>query len=107
MRKSLLILTLISLLTVPTVMILAQNETAPNVNVREALDRITDLLFVLLLVIAVIFIILAAYNFVTAGGDPSKVDTARKNVMYALIGVGVAILAKGLVHLIKVIVRGY
>ena len=43
--------------------------------------------------IAVIMIIYSAYNFLTAGGDETKVTTARSYLVYALVGIAVALLA--------------
>lgn len=70
------------------------------------LNNIADWLFVILIVIAAIAIIIAAYLFVTAAGDPDKTKKARDFVLYALIGVLVAFAAKGLVMLMDRIVRG-
>lgn len=97
-------MTTLSMLALPA-MSLAQTP-APTIDVMTALDSITDWLFTILLVVAVIFIILAAYNFVTAAGDPEKVGTARTQVMWALIGIVVALLAKGLVILVRTMVGG-
>jgi len=105
MKKILSSLILISLLAVPVIG-LAQAETAPTIDVMVALTRVTNWLFAILLIIAVIYIILAAYNFITAGGDPAKVQMARSNLMYALIGVAVALLARGLVALVRTIIGG-
>lgn len=77
-----------------------------DVEVMVVLDNVTDWLFALLLITAAIFIILAAFYFVTASGDPDKTKTARNFVLYALIGVLVAFIAKGLVYLIDAIVAG-
>ena len=55
----------------------------------------------LLGVIAVIFLLWAGFLFITAGGDPDKVNTARQNVMYAMVGVAVAVLARGIVSLVQ------
>jgi len=79
-------------------------ETAPTVDVMTALDSIVNWLFTILLVVAVVFLVLAAFNFVTAGGSEEKVTTARSQVMYALIGVMVALLARGLIALVRRIV---
>jgi len=57
---------------------------------------IADWIFVILLIFATIFIVLAAFQFVTAGGDPSAVAQARMKLLYAVIGVAVAAVAKGL-----------
>lgn len=73
-------------------------QTAPDVEIWGFLTTITDWLFGILIVVAVIFLILAAFNFITAGGDPEKVGTARQQVIYAIIGLIVAILARGLVN---------
>jgi len=76
---------------------------APNNDVMSVLENITNWLFAILLVVAAISIIIAAFNFVTAQGDPDKVKSARQFVLYALIGVLVAILARGLVALVATI----
>jgi len=78
-----------------------ETETVPSKPLDEALDTIANWLFTILLAVAVIFIILAAYDFVTSAGNPEKVETAKSKVIYALIGLVVAILAKGIVNLIK------
>lgn len=57
---------------------------------------IADWIFVLLLIAATIFIVLAAFQFVTAGGDPSAVGQARQKLLYAAVGVAVAAAAKGI-----------
>lgn len=67
------------------------------------LDRITNYLFVILLMVAAIFIIIAGFQFVTAAGDPEKLNKAKISLLYALIGVLVAFSAKGLVKLIETI----
>ncbi len=55
-------------------------------------------LFSLLMAVAAIAIIIAAFLFITSGGDPDKVATARQWVIYALAGVIVALLAQVLVN---------
>jgi len=100
MKKVLSSLVLVTLLAAPAV-VLAQAEEAPELDIMEALDSITDWLFTILIVIAAIWIIVAAYTFVTAAGDPDKTKKARDFVMYAMIGVIVAFAAKGLVVLVS------
>ena len=62
----------------------------------DLLSIITDWIFVILLVVAVIFIVLAGFQFITGGGDPAAVSMARTKLIYAAVGVGVALLARGL-----------
>ena len=110
MKKILVSLILTGLLFIP-VLSLAQAPgpvTAPGwqtYNVIPTLDSVSNYLFGFLLVTAAIFIIIAAFMFVTASGDPDKTKTARNFVMYAVIGVLVAFLAKGFVMLVSYIVR--
>lgn len=105
MKKILLTLSVAGLSVLPVLSVLAAAATtAPTVDVMATLDRIVDWLFTILLVIAALFIIIAAYYFVTAAGDPETVKKARNFVLYALIGLVVAFLARGLVVLIGTIV---
>ncbi len=80
--------------------------TAPTLDVLDVLDNITNWLFAILLIVAAIFIIAAGYYFVTAQGDSDKTQKARNWVMYALIGVLVGFVAKGLVMLVGTIAMG-
>jgi len=77
---------------------------APTLDIMDTLDNIADWLFAILLIVAAIFIIIAGYFFVTAAGDPDKTKRARDFVMYALVGVLVGFVAKGLVMLVGQIV---
>lgn len=51
-------------------------------------------------VAAVIVIILAGLTYVTSGGDPAKTETAKKTILYALVGLVVIILAQGIISLV-------
>ncbi len=114
MKKVLVSLILVSILAVPVAVSadfwsdllgLGAGERSPAVvpetDVMRTLDNLTDWMFAILLVIAAIFIIVAAFNFVTASGDPEKTKSARNFVLYALIGVLVAVSAKGLIALVR------
>ena len=62
----------------------------------EAMRTLTDWLFVILVVVAVVFIVLAGLQFITGGGDPVAVSAARTKLIWAAVGVGIALLARGL-----------
>ena len=51
--------------------------------------------------LAVVFGLWAAILFITAGGDPEKVGSARHILLYAIVGVVVAVLAFGIVGIAK------
>ena len=66
----------------------------------KILPTVVGYVYGFFLVIVVLMIIISGYMFVTAGGSPEKVTTARNVLMYALIGLAVAVLAKRLIALV-------
>lgn len=44
-------------------------------------------------VLAVLFVIFAAFDYLTGGDNPEKIKTAHKKLIYAAIAIGVALLA--------------
>ena len=67
---------------------------------KGLLGKVTDGLFVVLMILAALMIVIAGYSFLTAAGDPEKVRKARDFVLYALVGVVVAFLARAFVALV-------
>jgi uncharacterized membrane protein len=53
-----------------------------------------DWMFYFLIALAVIFIVIAAYRYLTASGNPEKVKGATNTIIYAAIAVAVALLAQ-------------
>ena len=103
MKKIISALILASLLVLPVIGFAAE-EDPPDIGVWDALTSITSYLFGLLIVIAVMFLIIAAIQYVTAQGDPEKIKSAHSKVLYALIGIIVGVLAVGLVKFIRLMV---
>lgn len=63
-------------------------------------------LFVFLVVLTVVFIILAAFNYLTASGDPEKVKNASRQLIYAAVAIVVAVLARGVPIIVATFVGG-
>jgi hypothetical protein len=61
------------------------------------LQHIVQIILGILAVVAVLIIVIAGLNFVTAGGDPSKVAKARGTIIYALVGLAVTVTADAIV----------
>ncbi len=59
------------------------------------LCSIAGWMFTFLVVLSVIFVIWAAFKYLTAGGDPAKVGAASSMLIYAAVAIAVAIFAKG------------
>ena len=52
--------------------------------------------FYFLLALTVVFIVLAAFKYLTSSGNPEKVQSATSMIIYAAIAVGVALLARAI-----------
>jgi hypothetical protein len=81
-------------------------ETIPNnitsaQNFIDLLDNIVDWIFVIVLIGAVIFIVLAGWQFISGGGEPQGVSQARSKLLWAAVGIGVAVLSRGLIAAIR------
>ena len=50
--------------------------------------------FYFLIALSVIFVLVAAFKYLTAGGDPEKVKAAGSTLLYAAVAIGVALLAR-------------
>jgi len=63
-------------------------------------DTMISWLFIVLMALSVIFIILAAFSYLTAGGDEEKVKGAHKKIVWAIVAIAVAFLAQGVAYVI-------
>jgi hypothetical protein len=109
MKKTLLISSILIVLPVIAMAQLPNVTTAPDVPILGAggvLDRITNYLFTIALIVGVIAITIVGYLFITSQGEPEKFATATKALLYILIGVIVVFCAKGFVILIRFVVTG-
>jgi len=106
MNKKLLASSALVLLSLPAV-ILAVFDPGPLPNAAPTLtvNTLVDVLFSILWPIAVAFFIvmflLAAFQFVSAQGDPVKIGTARQFVIWGVIGVVVALLAFSIPFIVR------
>ncbi len=69
------------------------------------IETIGDWLFTFLLVLAVVFIVLAAYKYLFSQGG-EEVSKAHKMLIYAAVAIAVAVLAKGIVAVVEKLVGG-
>jgi hypothetical protein len=61
------------------------------------LQDILKIAFAILAALSVLFIVMAGLRFITAQGNPQEVSKAKSTIVYALIGLLVALLAEALV----------
>lgn len=104
MKKIFLILLFSEVLILPT-LILAEEiriENPLKITSFEALiDKIINFISWIAISLAPLMVLIAGFYFVTAGGDPKKVTTARNIILYTVIGLAIIFLAKGLIGILK------
>ncbi len=66
----------------------------------EIIDRIINFLMIASVPLLIIFIILGAYNILTAGGVPAKFKTGKDIILYAVIGFTVILISKGIAAIV-------
>lgn len=67
---------------------------------------VVDLIFMIVLIVVVIFILLGAFTLMTASGSAEGVTKGRSYIVFALVGVAVAVMAKALPYIIRTVI-GY
>lgn len=72
----------------------------PATSVDSTIHRVVNLLSVLVGIAAVIVIILAGFRYITSGGDSTKVTNAKNALLYAVIGLVLAVSAQVLVRFV-------
>lgn len=106
-------LTLLLAILAPTLVLAAPTQSpivldnntlpeGPN-SVLFIVNLIADWFFTILLVLAVFFFLLAAYNYL--GGNEEKVEKAHRMLMFTAVAIAVALLAIGIASAITKLVR--
>ncbi len=77
-----------------------------GLDIWKLLEKALNWFFNAAIFVAALYIVYAGWQYVTAGGDEEKAKKGLNNLIYALIGVGIALLAKGLIYVIGQFVTG-
>jgi len=70
------------------------------------IEKIISFIFWIAVAIVPIMIIIAGFLFLTSGGDPEKVRTAKRIIFWTVIGLAMVLFAKGIISLIKTVIEG-
>lgn len=62
---------------------------------------ITNFIFNIAMALVPIMIIIAGFYFITAAGDPEKIKTARKIILWTFVGLLIILLTYGLIDVLK------
>ncbi len=65
-----------------------------------SLQSILGIVFGVIAAVAVLIIVIQGIKFMLSNGEPQKAADARKGIIYALVGLGVALSAEAVVRLV-------
>jgi hypothetical protein len=74
------------------------SESNAGTTVTGVIGTVVNILSFLVGVVAVIMVIVGGFRYVTSGGDANATKSARNTIIYALVGVAIALLAQVLVR---------
>jgi len=105
MKKTIFALIAITFLISSPLLVSADLDQIPvpgptQTSISGLLTKALQWIFNITIFLAAIFLVFAGIMYVTSGGDQDKVKKALNTLMYALIGVAVAVLAKSLIYII-------
>jgi len=106
MNKYLILIVILILTATNISMVRAQEVNEVNIDIWAILDTALNWFFGITLAVAVIMLIYAGFTYITSGGNETKLQTASKILIFALIGVAIALLAKGLPILVQNLLEG-
>lgn len=72
----------------------------PFVGPKGVITKATQLVVMAVAAISVIVIMIGGFKYIVSSGDPAKVNNAKNTILYALIGLIVAIFAQVIVSFV-------
>ena len=75
-------------------------------NFTTLINNIAGYVFVVVGFLAVLMFLWAGILFLTSAGNESRVSSAKKALMYAVIGLAIALSGTGLIQLVSYIITG-
>lgn len=95
-----ILITIFTPLTISAQITIQNPLGSQNMQLWELIDKIIDLLFYAAAVVAPVIILVAAFKLLTSAGEVEKVQTAKRMIIWAVVGFIVIILSKALVSLL-------
>jgi 4-amino-4-deoxy-L-arabinose transferase-like glycosyltransferase len=114
MTKKIFFLVALSIFLLPTSLVLAGTNTPTNApfitqinnpigttSTIELINRVSNYLLWMAVILGPMVIVGAALIFLTSGGNDRKITTAKKMLLYAVLGLALALISKGIVSLVR------
>jgi len=71
-----------------------------DAGVGGIIKQVINIISLIVGFVSVLVIMISGFRFITAGGDQNTVSSARNALMYAIIGLVIAVAAQLIVHLV-------
>lgn len=78
-----------------------------TVDLQYIITTVINWAFGLLILLAAVFIIIAAFMYLTSGGNEDKTKQAKNYITYAAVAILVGFLAKGIVTIVRNLIGSY
>jgi membrane protease YdiL (CAAX protease family) len=72
---------------------------------EKLIDTIANFIFWVAMAIVPVMIIVAGYYFLTSGGEPEKIRTAKRIIFWTIVGFVIVLLAREIISIIESIRR--
>ena len=109
MKKAILpILAITMLIATPVLAVLPAGDipAAGSLDIWTKLKKVLNWFFNIVIIIGALYIVYAGWIYITAAGDDEKAKKGLSGLVQALIGIGIALLAKGLIYVVSQFVIG-
>lgn len=73
---------------------------APDGNLLELITLISNTILLLVGVVAVLFLIIGGFQYITSAGNPESISKAKTTILYAIIGIIITLIAWAVVTFI-------
>ena len=84
----------------PTFLTPAPTGPTTGAQLIALVETLINWFFVGFMLLSVVFVLFAALQYISSGGDPNGVKSARNKLFWAAIAIAVALLSKGFVFAI-------
>jgi hypothetical protein len=102
MNKKVIFLSLAAILIVLPLLSLAAFSDTPTINnIEPVITSIINVIWQIFFGLSIVMFIIAGIDFLTARGDPVKIATAEKFVVWGVIGIVVAIIGFSIVTIVQ------
>lgn len=88
-------------LVLPLLVLARIEDPLRGIRFQELMEKIIAFLFNTAFALFPLMIVVAAFYFVTAGGNPGQIEKAKNILLYALVGFIIILLAKSFIEFLK------